>query len=90
MNLSQWTHWSSHVHNITRRIANRMLGLVKRTVRSSNLALVRPLLEYSAPVWAPHLSKDIKALESVQRRASRIALKQRRGEMSYPDRHVTY
>ena len=37
-------------------------------------------------VWSPHLVKDIQALEAVQRRASRLALKQRRGEMSYEDR----
>jgi hypothetical protein len=63
--------WSSHVHNITSK-ANRMLGLVKRAVGSSNLAtftllykaLIRPILEYFAPVWSPHLSKDIKALRS--------------------------
>jgi hypothetical protein len=45
-----------------------------------------PLLEYAAPVWSPHLVKDIQALEAVQRWASRLALKQRRGEMSYEDR----
>ena len=85
--------WSSHVYTIASK-ANQMLGLDKRTVGSSNLAtftllykaLVRPILEYSAPVWSPHLSKDIKALESVQRRASQIALQQKQGEMSYPDR----
>ena len=47
---------------------------------------MRPVLEYAAPVWSPHLVKDIKALESLQRAASRIALNQKRGEMSYEDR----
>ena len=48
--------------------------------------LVRPLLEYAAPVWNPYLVKDIHAIESVQRRASRLALRQKRGDMSYEER----
>ena len=46
--------------------ANRMLGLVKRTIRYRhpkvliNLykTLVRPHLEYSMTVWNPHYQKD--------------------------------
>ena len=49
-------------------------------------SLVRPILEYAVPVWCPHLTKNIHALEKVQRRASRLALNQRRGEMSYEER----
>ena len=48
--------------------------------------LVRPILEYAVPVWCPFLAKDIHALESVQRRASRLALNQRREEMPYEER----
>ena len=85
--------WESQVFNVVNK-ANRILGLVRRTVGSSNQStftllyteLVRPVLEYAAPVWSPHLVKDIKALESVQRRISRIALNQKRGEMSFEDR----
>ena len=29
---------------------------------------VRPILEYASPVWSPHFTKDIAALERVQRR----------------------
>ena len=68
--------------------------MIKRTVGCSNAAvfsklytsLVRPVLEYATPVWSPYLVKDIEALEKVQRRASRLALKQKRGEMSYQKR----
>ena len=48
--------------------------------------LVRPILEYACPVWSPHLAKDIHGIEKLQRRASRIALGQRRQEMAYEDR----
>ena len=44
-------------------------------------ALVRPILEYASPAWCPYLIKNIILLEKVQRRASRLALGQRRGEM---------
>ena len=47
---------------------------------------MRPLLEYAVPVWNPYLVKDIHAIENVQRRASRLALRQERGDMSYEER----
>ena len=74
--------------------ANKVLGLIKRTISSANKeilstlykALVRPILGYASPAWCPYLVKNIVLLEKVQRRASRLALGQRRGEMSYEDR----
>ena len=72
--------------------ANNLLGLIKRSVGTTNensmlyLSLVRPILEYAVPVWCPYLVKDIRALESIQRRASRLALNQHKGEMPYVDR----
>ena len=47
---------------------------------------MRPVLEYAAPAWNPYLAKDVLALERVQRRASRLALGQKRSEMEYEDR----
>ena len=38
------------------------------------------------PRLVPHLVKDITALEKLQRRASRLALRQSKGEMPYEDR----
>ena len=71
---------SEHV-NVTVNKANKLLGLVHRTVGSSHpgafstlyTSLVRPVLEYAAPAWNPYLAKDVLALERVQRRASRLA-----------------
>ena len=85
--------WTLHVVEVVNK-ANKVLGLIKRTIGSVNKeifstlykALVRPILEYASPVWCPYLVKNIVLLEKVQRRASRLALGQRRGEMSYEDR----
>jgi len=49
-------------------------------------SLVRPILENAVPLCCPYLIKDIHALERVQRRASRLALNQRKRDMSYEDR----
>ena len=47
---------------------------------------MRPVLEYATAAWNPYLAKDVLALERVQRRASRLAPGQKRGEMEYEDR----
>ena len=85
--------WSSHVDAVVKK-ANKVLGVVHRTLGSSNQeafsilykALVRPILEYAVPLWCPYLVKDILALEKVQRRASRLALGQKGREIDYVDR----
>jgi len=84
--------WSDHIHNVVNK-ANRVLG-VKRVLGSKRItefsllykSLVRPILEYTAPVWCLFLVKDIVLLEKVQRRASRLALGQKRGKMHYEER----
>ena len=71
--------WSEQISNATLK-ANYVLGILKRTFKKWNpnmfvklyTAYVRPILEYCAPIWCPFLLKDIKKLESVQRRATKL------------------
>jgi len=66
---------SLHITNISRKAHNRA-NLIIRCFHSKNIqsliasykVYVRPILEYSSVAWNPYLIKDIKALESVQRR----------------------
>ena len=71
--MSKDLSWSNHV-NASVNKANKVLGLLKRTVGSKNReifsilyrSLVRPILEYASPVWSPYLVKDKRAIESIQ------------------------
>jgi hypothetical protein len=73
--LSFRSHMSSKIKK-----ANAVMGTIHRTYayleeESFGLlykALVRPHLEYANQVWAPHLKKDIVAIENVQRRATKL------------------
>ena len=73
--------WSSHISSICLK-ARKVLGLLYRrfygnvsqdALKQLYLSLVRPHLEYGCHVWNPHLEKDKKALENVQKFACRIA-----------------
>jgi ribonuclease P/MRP protein subunit RPP40 len=60
--------------------ANQVLGMIKRNVKSRNKevmmklykGLVRPLMEYSIQAWNPYKKGDIKLLERVQKRATKM------------------
>ena len=68
--------------------ANRVLGLILRSVKSRSpevilklyLAIVRPHLDYHVQFFSPHYRKDIKLLESLQRKIS----KRIQGMRKYP------
>ena len=71
--------FEDHIANKV-RIANAMVGLIRRSFsylscylfRKLYLALVRPHLEYAQVVWAPHSKKLINILENVQIRATKL------------------
>ena len=74
--------------------ANGVLASIKRTINYPSLetfnilykALVRPSLESAAAVWSPSLVKDIRSLESVQRRATKLVPSLR--NLSYKERLI--
>ena len=84
--------WSNHIYIVVNK-ANKVLRVIKRVLGSNSVnkfpllfVIVRPILEYAALVWCPFLVKDIVSLEKIQRRALRLALGQKRGEMDYEER----
>ena len=68
-------HFTKHINTIARK-AHTRCSLILKCFQSKNvdcllrayLTYVRPTLEYNSPVWNPHFVKDIRTLESVQRR----------------------
>ena len=69
-------------NDITQRVnkANRIMGTIRRTFHhldkhNFNMlfkSMVRPHLEYAAPIWNPSYKKDIELLEKVERRATKL------------------
>ena len=68
-----------HINSVFNR-ANSTLGFLRRNLRrcpaplkeTAYITLVRSIMEYAAPIWDPHLSKDSHMLENIQRRAARF------------------
>ena len=66
--------WSDHIDEVVNK-ANKVLGVIKRVLGSNSVnefsllykSLVRPILEYAAPVWCPFLVKGIVLLEKKTR-----------------------
>lgn len=71
--------FSTHIEHIIRSSKSRLFCVLK-AFRSNKLkplllcytSYVRPIIEYCSPVFNPHLSKHIKAIEAVQKLATRI------------------
>ena len=90
--MSSDLNWSPHMDHICSK-AYKLLGLLRRTFSSScsphakktlYLCLVRSQLTFCSQIWRPHLHKDIKSLERVQRRATKFILGDY--EMNYKNR----
>ena len=83
--------FDQHINSIINK-ANRNLGIIRKTFDFMDKSifchifkgLVRPHLEYAAPVWSPHHAKHIEAIENVQRRATRLV--PGLSDLSYPER----
>lgn len=71
--------FEDHIYIIVKK-ANGLLGMIRRSFifldeimfKQLYVAIVRPHLEYAAPVWNPHTKKMIILIENVQRRATKL------------------
>ena len=87
--------WHKQVNKVAAK-GNRALGFTKRNIRTTSQAtkelacstLVRPVMEYAASVWSPHLKGHKEVLEKVPRRAARYVLHEY-GEGTSPTKHDT-
>ena len=72
--------------------ANQVLGVIKRSYQTRDTftmatlykSMVRPHLEYGNVIWGPFYAGDKKAVESVQRRATKLIPELR--EKTYEER----
>ena len=79
VNVDSLLNFKSHIGLITVK-ANKVLGIIRRTFKYQspevfiNLykSMVRPHLEYCSTVWSPSSVAEVKKLESVQRRATKM------------------
>ena len=86
-----YLHFKTHINQIIRR-TNNVLGTIKKTFnsRDPNLiqqlytTLVRPTLDYASTIWNPHQMGNMRVLENVQRRATKLISTLR--NLSYPER----
>ena len=82
--------WSDHIYKLCSKAKSLLYRQFYKdsdtsTLRALYISQVRPHLEYVTPVWDPCLSKDIEAIESVQKVATKICTKRWHG-FSYQDR----
>ena len=79
VNVDSLLNFKSHIGLITVK-ANKVLGIIRRTFKYQspkvfiNLykSMMRPHLEYCSTVWSPSSVAEVKKLESIQRRATKM------------------
>ena len=77
--ISSDLRWNKQVDEVCAK-ANRTLAFLRRNLRIKSpklktmayFTLVRPIIEYAAPVWDPYTQRNIYKIEMVQRRAARF------------------
>ena len=79
--------WGQRINNITSKATKTLSFLrrnltlaLKETKVAAYKALVRPQLEYAAPIWNPYHQTEINRTEKVQRTAARWACRRRRNQ----------
>ncbi|GFV93603.1 reverse transcriptase domain-containing protein [Trichonephila clavipes] len=60
--------------NILRKFGGSTWGSKPKTLLNTYTALIRPTLEYAAPVWTPSASTSAEKIDSAQYRASKIII----------------
>ena len=83
--------FDEHINHAINK-CNRLMAITKKTFECMDKpmfkyifkGLIRPQLEYAAPVWSPYTIKQKEAIENIQRRATKLIP----GfyDMSYPER----
>ena len=85
--------WSPHVEKIVAK-TRRLTGMLYRQLYQWSdpeallkiyLSVIRPHLEYAAPVWSPDLIKDINKLEHVHVQTFALRVCTKEWNMSYED-----